>query len=84
MSYPDPTHFWTCLHRRRTAVLPYCRTAVLQDARDVLLTQGGQECPGACRRLFDGQPCFACHVKELADRPNAHNVSYALDMGNAT
>ncbi|GAB4814995.1 hypothetical protein N2152v2_002041 [Parachlorella kessleri] len=53
------------------------------DARDVLLTQGSQRCPGSCTRLFEGARCYHCHVSHLLTQADRDEVSYALDLGNA-
>lgn len=53
------------------------------DARDVLLSQGMQECPGACKELFEGNPCYSCHKNMLQRRNSNDNVSFAIDLGSA-
>jgi len=47
------------------------------DARDVLLTQGTERCPGACKELFNGKMCYSCHMDNLSQRDNDEEVSYA-------
>ena len=39
--------------------------------------QGALKCNGRCRQMFNGRPCYECHV------PNEECCSYALDLGDA-
>ena len=54
------------------------------DARDVLLTQGMQQCLGACKQLFEGNMCFSCRKMETKNRTSNKEVNFALDLGQAT
>lgn len=53
------------------------------DARDVLLSQGSQRCPGACKALFPGRLCYPCHMEALAEKQDDEDITYAIDLGNA-
>lgn len=46
----------------------------------VPVPQGLHPCPGSCRKLFNGQPCYACYGVE---ERKPEEVSYAIDLGNA-
>ncbi|KAK9835784.1 hypothetical protein WJX74_007899 [Apatococcus lobatus] len=52
------------------------------DARDVLLSQGSENCLGACKKLYEGQRCYLCHELGLDASDDAAH-SYAMDLGNA-
>ena len=47
------------------------------------LLQGLQGCLGGCETLFPGQRCYSCHLRQLAERDDPQDVSYACDLGNA-
>lgn len=71
--------FGVPMRRRRVFIV----ASIHGDARDVLLSQGMQQCMGACEQLFEGHPCYSCHQKNLQQRNSNEHVSFALDLSQA-
>jgi site-specific DNA-cytosine methylase len=71
--------FGVPMRRRRIFIV----ASMHGDARDVLLTQGMQQCVGACRQLFDNTPCYSCHTFESQTRTSNKDVNFAVDLGQA-
>jgi len=71
--------FGVPMRRRRVFIV----ASLHGDARDVLLSQGMQSCPGSCKQLFEDNECYECHLETLKQRNSNENVSFAIDMGCA-
>ncbi len=71
--------FGVPMRRRRVFIV----ASMHGDARDVLLSQGMQPCPGSCKQLFEDNACYECHLEKLKRRNSNENVSFAIDLGCA-
>lgn len=71
--------FGVPMRRRRVFIV----ASMHGDARDVLLSQGMQSCPGSCKQLFEDNECYECHLETLKQRNSNENVSFAIDLGCA-
>ena len=76
----DSTGFGIPMRRKRVFIV----ASMHGDARDVLLTQGMQPCLGACRGMFDDNPCYSCHTLELRNRTSNRDVNFGIDLAQAT
>lgn len=71
--------FGVPMRRRRVFIV----ASMHGDARDVLLSQGMQSCPGSCKQLFEDNECYECRLEMLKQRNSNENVSFAIDLGCA-